>query len=135
MRGIAIDLASPVPVYRQIADEIRGLVARGDLTTGEELPSVRVLAARVGVNLNTVAKAYRILADEGLIDLRHGAGARVKATAPPRTSTSPAHAIDEESRRRLRDLLSRWVLGGATRRSIERAFADALEEYFRCISR
>src|SRR5262245_31651242 len=112
MRGIAIDLESSVPVYRQIAQEVRGLVARGELAGGDELPSVRVLAARVGVNLNTVAKAYRILADEGLVDLRHGAGARVKPAAPQRTAASPGPAIDDESRRRLRDILSRWVLGG-----------------------
>lgn len=88
MLTIEVDFGSARPVYRQIAEQVRGLIARGDLSDGAELPSVRQLAANVGVNLNTVAKAYRILADEGLVDLRHGSRARVvgaRARVPPRS--------------------------------------------------
>ena len=123
--SITVDFDSAVPVYRQIADEIRGLVARGELADGSELPSVRRLGGQVGVNLNTVARAYRALADEGLVELRQGASAHVRIPdAPYRSAMAP----DDE--RRFDDLLSRWVLAGASRSQIEQLLADALDRFF-----
>ena len=124
MLAITIDLEGAVPVYRQIADEIRTLIARRALEDGATLPSVRRLGQSIGVNQNTVAKAYRILADEGLIHLRHGAPARVQ------TSRGYRDAPTDEGERRLHDLVSRWVLAGRTRTELERAFARALDHYF-----
>ena len=126
MLSIEIDMDADVPVYRQIADELRALIARGELVDGAELPSVRRLGAKIGVNLNTVARAYRILAEEGLIDLRHGAAARVRV--PQRTGRGPA--LDDEARRRLFDLFSRWRLEGASRKQIERVLVSAAAEFF-----
>lgn len=123
--AITVDLDSAVPVYRQIADEIRALVARGELGDGAGLPSVRQLGAQVGVNLNTVARAYRTLADEGLVELRQGASARVRIPdAPFRAPMAP----DDE--RRLDDLISRWVLAGADRARIEELIRGALDRFF-----
>jgi GntR family transcriptional regulator len=124
--AITIDLESEVPIYQQIADDVRRLVARGELGEGDILPSVRELGAAVGVNLNTVARAYRILADEGLIELKHGASARVRAAVPKKA----AAVIDDSDRKRLDDLISRWVLRGADRRTIKRLLEDALDRYF-----
>ena len=126
MRGLTIDLDSEVPVYRQIADALRGLAAKGALPAGTELPSVRDLGARVGAHPNTVAKAYRILADEGLVELRHGSGARVRSH---RTEYRDATKDDDEHRR-LRDLISRWVGRGASRAVVERRIARVLEHFF-----
>ncbi len=126
MLAITIDLDAATPVYRQIADEIRALVARGLLSDQTVLPSVRQLGTMVGVNQNTVAKAYRILASEGLVELKHGASARVRVpTHPYRDRIEP-----EDAERRLRDLISRWVLAGADRKEIERVIATALDAYF-----
>ncbi len=124
MRAIQIDFESELPVYRQVADEIRALIASGELADGEELPSVRHLAAEVGVNLNTIAKAYRTLADEGLVELRHGSGARVRLTSEP--YREPA----EDTERRLHDVLGRLVLAGLSRRQIERLLDRAVDRFF-----
>jgi DNA-binding transcriptional regulator YhcF (GntR family) len=77
------------------------------------------------VNLNTVAKAYRALADEGLVELRHGSGARVRVAGAPYRAAAPA---DDE--RRVHELIGRWVLAGATRAAIERRLANAVERFF-----
>ena len=126
MLAIAVDLSGAVPVYRQIANELRSLIARGRLAPGEELPSMRRLGGRIGVNLNTVARAYRLLADEGLVELRHGSGARVLGPGGFRDAALP----DAESGRRLDSLLSRWVLAGASRAEISRMLEGALDRYF-----
>ena len=65
------------PAYRQIVDGMRILLVSGKLAPGSELPSVRRMAMDLGVHFNTVAEAYRTLAEEGWIDLRHGRGATV----------------------------------------------------------
>jgi len=74
---IIIDQDDSRPIYQQIADEIRFLIARGELTENTTLPAVRQLAGDLGVNLNTVATAYRELQNEGLLAIKHGAGAVV----------------------------------------------------------
>jgi GntR family transcriptional regulator len=63
---ITIDESDRRPVYRQVADEIKGLIARGELREGMALPPVRQVADDLGVNLNTIAAAYRELQKEGL---------------------------------------------------------------------
>lgn len=80
---IEIDLSSPVPAYEQIAAEIRALLVAGELRAGDRLPTVRQLAIDLAVHHNTVAQAYRILADEGWLDLRRGRGARVLPRSAP----------------------------------------------------
>ncbi len=124
---ITVDFDSNVPIYRQIADQIRALVARRQLSNGDELPSVRRLGTMIGVNQNTVARAYRILAEEGLVLLRHGAGARV---SEPKSPYREPGAIDDHERR-LHDIISRLVLRGASRAEVERALMEAVERFFR----
>ncbi len=76
-----IDPKSPVPIYRQITDQIRRSVAGGLLAPGDRLPSVRELAARIIVNPNTVAKVYRDLERDGLLETRRGDGTYISARA------------------------------------------------------
>ena len=71
---ITILLDSPVPLHDQLVSELRGLIAQGKLAVGDELPSVRQLAADLGINLNTVARAYRELTDAGLLASARGRG-------------------------------------------------------------
>src|SRR5262245_56069743 len=66
---IRIDPEDPRPLYRQVADEIKTLIASGELRKGDPLPAVRQVAADLGVNLNTIAAAYRELRREGLVTL------------------------------------------------------------------
>jgi GntR family transcriptional regulator len=75
----SIDNASGRPVYQQIIDQVKRDIALGRLVKEEKLPTVRQLAARLAINPNTIAKAYRQLEQEGIITTRPGAGAFVAA--------------------------------------------------------
>lgn len=70
----ALDLRSGVPVYRQLIDQVRGGVASGSLTAGDQLPTVRQLAVDLAINPNTVLRAYRELELGGLLETHQGTG-------------------------------------------------------------
>jgi GntR family transcriptional regulator len=69
-----LDLASGVPVYRQIIDQVMGGIARGALASGDQLPTVRQLAVDLSVNPNTVVRAYRELEIRGVLETQQGTG-------------------------------------------------------------
>ena len=73
-----VDRASPLPVYVQLAEQIRLLVRRGALSPGDPLPTVRELAVELGINANTVTRVYRDLQQEGLLRLERGLGTFVQ---------------------------------------------------------
>lgn len=73
-----IDRTSPLPVYVQLAEQIRLLVRRGALRAGDPLPTVRELAVSLGVNANTVTRVYRDLQQEGVLRLERGLGTFVQ---------------------------------------------------------
>lgn len=79
---IQIDFASDLPIYRQLRDQIVIGLATGQLEAGEELPSVRRLAADLGINLHTVHKAYQQLRDEGFLVLDPRSGAVMAKNIP-----------------------------------------------------
>jgi GntR family transcriptional regulator len=70
----ALDLRSGVPVYRQLIDQVRGGMALGSLSAGDQLPTVRQLAVDLAINPNTVMRAYRELEFGGLIETHQGTG-------------------------------------------------------------
>lgn len=70
-----------VPIYLQLMEQVKHAVETGALRPGEQLPGIRPLAEQLVINPNTVAKAYRELEHEGVVELRHGAGAFVTAQA------------------------------------------------------
>ena len=72
-----------VPIYHQIVNQVKYLVASGRLASGEELPAIRVLAERLVVNPNTVARAYRELEMAGIVEKRRTAGTYVSAAGSP----------------------------------------------------
>lgn len=84
-----------VPIYAQIIRYVKGAVAAGTVADGEELPSRRVLSALLGVNPNTVQKAYRLLEEEGLITSRSGAKSEVCAP-PDRAEALRAKLLEQE---------------------------------------
>ena len=73
-----IDPTSHVPVYKQICEKIKGMVISGKLEIGDFVPSVRKLSKDLGVNVNTVARAYRELVNEGVLQPIKGEGYVVK---------------------------------------------------------
>jgi GntR family transcriptional regulator len=80
---IHISQSDGVPIYLQIVNQVKYLVASGRLAQGEELPPIRVLAARLVVNPNTVARAYRELELAGVVTKRRTAGTYVSAAGSP----------------------------------------------------
>jgi GntR family transcriptional regulator len=72
--NIQIDFRSGVPGYNQIAEQIQQEIASGRLKPGDQLPTVRALASDLRINFNTVARAYRILDEMGIISTQHGRG-------------------------------------------------------------
>jgi GntR family transcriptional regulator len=84
--------SSGVPLYLQLMEQVKHAVETGALRPGEQLPGIRPLAEELVMNPNTVAKAYRELEHEGVIELRHGAGAFVAATARAKNVTDKLRA-------------------------------------------
>lgn len=79
-----VDRSSDRPVYRQIADQLRNAITRGELTPGAKLPSERVLMDRYQTSRVTVRQAIAVLGAEGLIDVEHGRGVFVRSRPPLR---------------------------------------------------
>src|SRR5262249_36248600 len=106
-------------VYEQIARHVRAAITAGGLRPGAHLSSVRTLASDLGVNLNTVARAYRLLEEDGFLAIRRRSGA---AIAPP--SGRPDRELEDRLRGDLRAVLERlWQAGFSpdeTKRFLER---------------
>ncbi len=82
MLHFQLNIHSGVPVYRQLMDQIGHYVAAAALVAGDQLPSIRELAKTLAVNPTTIVKAYGELEHAGMIEMRHGRGAFVAASAP-----------------------------------------------------
>lgn len=78
-----LDLKSGVPVYRQIIDQVRGALASGALSTGDQLPTVRQLAVDLAINPNTVVRAYKELELSGQLETHQGTGTFISAQKLP----------------------------------------------------
>lgn len=100
---IRLEFESRVPIYTQIVDQVRNQVMGGVLQPGDQLPTVRELAADLRVNFNTVARAYRLLHDERIISTQQGRGTYVLAQP-----TDPGGESARLRDARLRDLVQRW---------------------------
>lgn len=74
---LAIDFSSDIPIYEQIRREIIKALAQGDLAFGQSLPSVRQLGSDIGVNLHTVNKAYKLLEEDGIINMDRRYGSKI----------------------------------------------------------
>lgn len=121
-RTLQVDPADAVPIWRQIEDGIRRLVAIGALAPGRPIPSVRDLSRELRVNPATVARAYQRLTDEGLLTVRRGEGTFVAETLP----ALPA----QERRRALADGATKYASLAVTVGAHRREAVDAVEEAF-----
>lgn len=127
---IRVDAESITPAYRQIVDQLRVLIVEGVLEPAQTLPPVRQLALELGVHFNTVAEAYRLLAQEGLVETSHGRAARV--TALERSALKPRQHQEalEMLRQRVRQLVAELCARGLSRKQIAqelRGFSKELE--------
>ncbi|HUA36011.1 MAG TPA: GntR family transcriptional regulator [Candidatus Binataceae bacterium] len=122
-RSLRIDLSSTIPVYQQIADQVRAMLVAGQLSPGDRLPTVRQVAVDLGVNHNTVAEAYRNLADEGWLLLERGRGAVVTARSTPAATNKARVAFAQ----RLRGLIAQVRAAGVSPQVIRSEFEDVAE--------
>lgn len=122
-----IDSSSSVPIYIQIEDSIHSLIAAGQLQPGEQLPTIRELAADIRVNLNTVARAYFELDREGVISTQRGRGTFVSGV--------PDQKQLEKKRQKLLESIFESAVEEAHRlgysaEEIKSTFQDELSKWF-----
>ena len=121
---IAINLESSVPLEEQIRQQIREAIARGEVQTGDALPSVSQLAGDRGIHWNTVARAYRRLRDEGLRVVGRGRGVTVRETL------RAEHEVDPETRARVEEKLREAIVearrGGLTLGAVKKLVLQEL---------
>ena len=125
---ITIDESDQRPIYQQIVDEIKAIIAAGELAEGSSLPPVRQVAADLGVNQNTVAFAYRELHKSGLIKVKHGSGAVVLGRLTGKRD-------QEQLEAKLSPVLADMVLAGLTRAEINTLVNNALNTLIGTASR
>ena len=118
MLTITIDRTLEDPVYAQVAGQVRQLISIGALPTGTKLPPVRSLAGDLGVNLNTIARAYRMLEEEGFLTIRGRSGVIVAAPAEEVEDSTHLKLVEE-----MRTVLARFRQAGVT--------SDELLEFIR----
>jgi len=112
---LRLDMSSLMPAYRQVADQLRTFAVEGVIRPGDLLPPVRRLALELGVHFNTIAEAYRVLAQEGFLGITHGHRARViDRTAPQHSDPTVVDAF----RRRLRELIAGFRSSGMSAKKI-----------------
>jgi DNA-binding transcriptional regulator YhcF (GntR family) len=119
---LTIDLDSAVPIVEQIHAEIRHAIAAGEIQPGQPLPTIRQLADDLGINLNTVARAYRLVEGDGLVSSIRGRGTVVRSAreAPAVAERS----VRERIGRTIRELVSDARLAGLKRGQLESLFLE-----------
>jgi DNA-binding transcriptional regulator YhcF (GntR family) len=121
---LTVRLDSEVPLTEQIVRGIRNAIATGAVRQGDELPPVRQLANDLGINLNTVARAYRVLEGLGLVHTARGRGTRVVAERESRAEGGSART--ERLRRAALDTMADLKLAGLDRGAAERIVTESL---------
>ncbi|HEY2739934.1 MAG TPA: GntR family transcriptional regulator [Thermoanaerobaculia bacterium] len=122
-RLLRIEPADPRPIWRQIEEGVRHLIASGALPAGSPIPSVRDLARDLQINPATVSKAYQRLTDAGVLAVRRGDGTYV--------STAPPVLTSDERRHKLHEGAVRYVSLAATLGADEAEVAEALASAWR----
>jgi GntR family transcriptional regulator len=111
--SLHLDFRSGLPIYIQIMNQIEQQASGGRLKPGDQLPTVRALAAELRINFNTVARAYRLLDEAGLISTQQGRGTYIMEKAPPE--------VEKRLRRETLEALARQYIGEGKRLN----FSDA----------
>lgn len=117
-RLLGIDFTDAVPIWKQIEDGVRRLVASGSLAAGDVVPSVRELARELKVNPATVSKAYQRLTDGGVLTVRRGEGTFV--------ADRPADEVDAERRELLAQQARRFAEAARTMKAGRKEAVEAL---------
>ncbi|KGM44706.1 GntR family transcriptional regulator [Neobacillus niacini] len=120
---IVIEPDSDVPIYEQICNQIMEGIARGQIKPGHSLPSVRVFASDLGVNMHTVNKSYHLLEKKGIITIVPKSGAVI----------SSPQDFNESSFNRLKDefkpLIAESLVVGMTHQQIQNLVTSIIEDF------
>lgn len=123
-----IDLASNIPVYRQMCDLVKHAVAAGTLLPGDPLPTIREVAAATRVNRNTVARAYMELEREGVIVARPGQGSFIAEGASSIQKRERVRILEEMARKLLVEAFHFQIPPEEVRAILDRAEARLAKE-------
>jgi GntR family transcriptional regulator len=124
IEDIHLDFRSGTPIYTQIVEQVSQQVVSGKLQPGDQLPTVRALALELRVNFNTVARAYRLLDEAGIISTQQGRGTYILEVPPPeRTTKLRQQALEALTR----DYLSEVFRLGCSQDEISKALKEQLE--------
>jgi len=121
---LKIEPSSPIPIYRQIMDQVRFAAASGRLPAESRVPSVRDLAHDLQINLQTVVKAYAELVREGTLEMRRGLGTYVAARRLPRADARARAALEEQARAFCRDARAYGLSAQELHRTIEKVWRE-----------
>jgi GntR family transcriptional regulator len=120
---IQVDLESGVPIYIQLVDRIKQMVASGQLRPGQQLPTMRQLAADLRINYNTVGRAYALLSEDGVISTQQGRGTFVAS----RLSEEQIHRMRlDKLHSMIRQIVQEALVLGYSPREIEDVFEEQL---------
>lgn len=125
-----IDPKSPIPIFRQIADQLRQSIDAGVYKSGEILPSLRQLAVDIKVNPNTIQRAYEALEREGVVESRRGVGIFVA-----NTSRNKLNVAEKKLNRSLGGVIRQATKDGLTPDQIRLTFELALREHLAGVNR
>jgi len=100
--NLELDFRSGIPIYLQVVERIKEQIASSRLKPGDQLPTVRALALELRVNFNTIARAYRILDESGIISTQQGRGTYILELPPPEMS-------EKIRRQSLQELTARYL--------------------------
>ncbi|UCC62228.1 MAG: GntR family transcriptional regulator [Anaerolineae bacterium] len=123
-----IDHKSGVPIYVQIMNHVKHLIATGVLTPGQQLPTIRQLAVDITVNLNTVAHAYAELEREGLLTIQRGRGTFI---AEPENGPDLTEMRDSKLQTLVDNLFTDALGLGYSVQEVQRAVADQMQAWQR----
>src|SRR5512137_396537 len=102
--NLEIDFRSGIPIYLQVVERIKERLASGQLKPGDQLPTVRSLASDLRVNFNTIARAYRIMDESGIISTQQGRGTYIlEMPSPEAIGSIRAKALEDLTRRFIED--------------------------------
>jgi len=123
--SIQLDFRSGTPIYTQIVEQVKQQLVSGMLNPGDQLPTVRALALELRVNFNTVARAYRLLDEAGIISTQQGRGTYILEVPPPeRTDKLRQQALEALTR----DYLVEALRLGSSHDEIKKSLIDQIEE-------
>jgi GntR family transcriptional regulator len=125
---IRVETSSGMPITRQIAAQIRAQCASGTLQPGQRLPSVRMLAAELAVNQNTILRVYERLTAEGLLERRHGDGTFVADRVPTGQMKAQRELLRQEMARVIELAKTLGVDGEELHQLLDDQIAQRIEE-------